>query len=516
MNNLFPVSIKGPSLEVYDAELAVQRWWTQGQRSCRPWFATPEPRVMTSRMNKWVCHYLPLVGLDIDIGNQHMLWASKSTLHFTSASQLATSDTTRKAQPLHQTKSKPKLGPNTGLGPSPKTGQSLIKTLAESEINSFFSSLPSPLREEEKNDEYLDWSFQRRIYDKKQAPPSDHQKLYFFQFSIFFFAFDMTASFYSRIFVALKASSVIATQQIIKRNKFSRIGAYKQTTPKGAHAKSNIDAANYMAPTITPIKDLEKNGDDMKTKVELLIMHIQKKLCKILDELEDIPNSLIVDRWLREEGGGGISCVIQDGKVFEKAGVNVSIVHGILPPPAVQQMRSRTVLNNLWILSYCKRGKKLISDNLPFFAAGISSVIHPRNPHVPTVHFNYRYFEVTDSDGKKHWWFGGGSDLTPTYLDEDDSCAESVIPSYIPIVKKNKDKGYSYADRQWQLLRRGRYVEFNLVYDRGTKFGLYTPGARYESILMSLPLHADGSLFHLPTVEPLLSSHSREGHKLPA
>jgi len=166
-----------------------------------------------------------------------------------------------------------------------------------------------------------------------------------------------------------------------------------------------------------------------------------------------------------------------------------------------------------------------------------------------------------ESSGKVRWWFGGGCDLTPYYLDEEDAkhfhstlksacdkhntkyyskfkawcddyfrikhrnisrgvggiffddvdspgpeecfkfvqeCGNSVIPSYIPIVKKNKDKGYGYAERQWQLIRRGHYAEFNLVYDRGTKFGLYTPGARYESILMSLPLNAKWEYMHSP------------------
>lgn len=182
---------------------------------------------------------------------------------------------------------------------------------------------------------------------------------------------------------------------------------------------------------------------------------------------------------------------------------------------------------------------------------------------MPTIHFNYRYFEVKNNDGTSQWWFGGGTDLTPYYLDENDakhfhqtlqkacdkhdpgyyakfkkwcddyffithrgerrgvggiffddldtpnqesafefvkSCAESVIPSYMPIVKKHKNDGYGYPERTWQLLRRGRYVEFNLIYDRGTKFGLYTPGARFESILMSLPLTARWEYMHEPKV----------------
>lgn len=242
-----------------------------------------------------------------------------------------------------------------------------------------------------------------------------------------------------------------------------------------------------------------------------------------------------------------MTCVLSDGDVFEKAGVNVSVVKGMLPQGAVQQMKAR--------------GKKLCEGELPFFAAGISCVIHPRNPYVPTIHFNYRYFELVEPDGTKTWWFGGGTDLTPYYYNEEDAehfhktlktacdvhdkslypkykkwcddyfkithrnetrgiggiffddvdkpsleecfdfettCAESVISSYIPLVKKHKNDNYGDRERQWQLIRRGRYVEFNLVYDRGTKFGLYTPGSRIESILMSLPTLARWEYMHEP------------------
>lgn len=305
------------------------------------------------------------------------------------------------------------------------------------------------------------------------------------------------------------------------------------------------DRTLYMAESVTDKAILEKNKKNMRARMELMILRMQGEVCRALQEIEG-DNNFTVERWQRSEGGGGISCVLQDGAVFEKAGVNVSVVYGMLPSGAAQQMRAR--------------GKKLKEGKLPFFAAGISSVIHPKNPNVPTVHFNYRYFEVEESDGNTQWWFGGGTDLTPSYLDTQDvehfhrtlkaacdkhhpeyykrfkawcddyffikhrgesrgvggiffddlegdqnttfkfvrGCAESVLPSYIPIVKKHRDDGYSYADRQWQLLRRGRYVEFNLVYDRGTKFGLLTPGARIESILMSLPLYAKWEYSHKP------------------
>lgn len=304
-------------------------------------------------------------------------------------------------------------------------------------------------------------------------------------------------------------------------------------------SRSRINTSKFMAQPITDVKILESNPDDMKSKMELMIMKIQEDFCRSLENEEYFGKKFKVDRWTRKEGGGGITCVLQDGEVFEKAGVNISVVSGKLPPGAVQQMKSR--------------GKKFSDGELPFFAAGISAVIHPKNPMVPTIHFNYRYFEVTEKDGKKQAWFGGGTDLTPYYLDEDDAkhfhktlkdacdehnvtyypkfknwcdkyfhithrnecrgiggiffddldepnneecfkfvttCAESVVPSYLPIVRKHKNDDYGEIQRKWQLLRRGRYVEFNLIYDRGTKFGLYTPGARYESILMSLPLTA--------------------------
>lgn len=311
-------------------------------------------------------------------------------------------------------------------------------------------------------------------------------------------------------------------------------------------AQNELDMKQFMAKPITNIKELKKKND-MRKRMELLVMKTQADFCKALEALEDPSYHFKVDRWIREEGGGGITCVLQDGVVFEKAGVNVSVVTGTLPPGAVQQMRAR--------------GKKMQEGSVPFFAAGVSAVIHPRNPMVPTIHFNYRYFEVENQDGSTQWWFGGGTDLTPYYLDEDDvkhfhstlktacdrhdrsyytkykkwcddyfliahrgerrgvggiffddldtpnqndafqfikSCAEAVIPSYIPLVEKHKNDAYGYAERQWQLLRRGRYVEFNLIYDRGTKFGLYTPGARYESILMSLPLSAKWQYMHEP------------------
>ncbi|XP_022361437.1 oxygen-dependent coproporphyrinogen-III oxidase, mitochondrial [Enhydra lutris kenyoni] len=304
----------------------------------------------------------------------------------------------------------------------------------------------------------------------------------------------------------------------------------------------------FMAPPVTDLRELRGRPSDMKTKMELLILETQAQVCQALAQV-DGGARFSVDRWERKEGGGGISCVLQDGHVFEKAGVSISVVHGNLSEEAAKQMRSRgKVLKT-------KDGK------LPFSAMGVSSVIHPKNPHAPTIHFNYRYFEIEEADGNKQWWFGGGCDLTPTYLNQEDaihfhrtlkeacdkhgpdlypkfkkwcddyffivhrgerrgiggiffddldspskeevfrfvqSCAQAVVPSYIPLVKKHHDDSFTPQEKLWQQLRRGRYVEFNLLYDRGTKFGLFTPGSRIESILMSLPLTARWEYMHSP------------------
>ncbi|TDG45958.1 hypothetical protein AWZ03_007678 [Drosophila navojoa] len=328
----------------------------------------------------------------------------------------------------------------------------------------------------------------------------------------------------------------------------STIASVTYAQAEAAKVNRKLNISKFMAEPITDSAVLLADQDNMRHRMELMIMEIQADFCRALESEEFNGQKFKVDRWLRKEGGGGVTCVLQDGDVFEKAGVNVSVVTGSLPPAAVQQMRSR--------------GKDLAENvKLPFFASGVSAVIHPRNPHVPTIHFNYRYFEVELPDGSKQWWFGGGTDLTPYYLDESDarhfhktlksacdehntsyypkfkkwcddyfhikhrnesrgiggiffddidepnqdgafkfvtSCARAVIPSYLPLVQKHKNEDYGTKEREWQLLRRGRYVEFNLIYDRGTKFGLYTPGARYESILMSLPLHARWEYMHEP------------------
>lgn len=282
---------------------------------------------------------------------------------------------------------------------------------------------------------------------------------------------------------------------------------------------------------------------------------IKEQQSKIVQELEAVDGGRFRrDTWERAEGGGGTSCVLQDGAVFEKAGVNTSVVYGTLPRPAIQRMRANH--------------KALDPDveSLEFFAAGLSLVLHPINPMAPTVHLNYRYFETANADGSPNaWWFGGGTDLTPNYLFDEDAihfhktikeacdahdknyysrfkawcddyfrvkhrnetrgvggiffddldeaekdqenlfsfvqdCAKAFLPSYLPILARRKDLPYSDPEIDWQQLRRGRYVEFNLVHDRGTSFGLNTPGARVESILMSLPRTAKWQYMHEPKV----------------
>ncbi len=274
---------------------------------------------------------------------------------------------------------------------------------------------------------------------------------------------------------------------------------------------------------------------EMREKMERMVRSVQDQICNAVAEVDG--TSFREESWEREGGGGGTSRVLQDGNVFEKAGVNVSVVYGTLSQEAASKMGG---------------GKSLGDADLDFFATGVSVVIHPRNPMAPTAHCNYRYFERGDGSKDGSWWFGGGADLTPSYLFEEDArhfhrvhkeacdrhdpefyprfkkwcdeyfyiphreecrgvggiffddlhdrdpgtlfafskeCAEAFVPAYVPLVEKRKDAEYTEAQERWRMLRRGRYVEFNLVYDRGTTFGLRT-GGRIESILMSLPLHA--------------------------
>lgn len=269
----------------------------------------------------------------------------------------------------------------------------------------------------------------------------------------------------------------------------------------------------------------------MKEKFYNYIEVLQDQITSKLQEI-DGTETFSEDVWERPEGGGGRTRVIENGAIFEKGGVNISAVHGKLPE-ALQRNFG-------------------VSD-ADFFACGLSLVIHPKSPMIPTVHANWRYFEMYDETGNiVTQWFGGGQDLTPYYLFDEDAihfhqvcknacdkhhpnfyplykktCDEyfwnthrneargvgglffdylketdefsmqdrydfvteignSFLNSYLPIVNKRKSMPYTTKQKTWQEIRRGRYVEFNLVHDRGTLFGLKTNG-RIESILMSLP-----------------------------
>ncbi|TDQ79402.1 oxygen-dependent coproporphyrinogen oxidase [Sphingobacterium yanglingense] len=279
----------------------------------------------------------------------------------------------------------------------------------------------------------------------------------------------------------------------------------------------------------------------LKEEIAESYQRIQDEICQALEAL-DGGAKFEEELWEREGGGGGRTRIIQNGNILEKGGVNFSAVHGKLP---------ETIKKAFGV------------DSEDFFATGVSIVIHPNNPHVPIIHMNIRYFELNDEVR----WFGGGIDLTPHYVQEDDaryfhqtlkdvcdrhkdsfyeefktwadnyffikhrnetrgiggvfydkltpektglsydeifafSCdlGRAFAPLYTELVNRHRDKTYTAAEKDWQLLRRGRYVEFNLVYDSGTRFGLETNG-RIESILMSLPAQANWFYNFTPTAD---------------
>jgi coproporphyrinogen III oxidase len=251
---------------------------------------------------------------------------------------------------------------------------------------------------------------------------------------------------------------------------------------------------------------------------------LQERIVAALEVVDR--KGFIRDSWQRAEGGGGTTCIVEDGQVFERGGVNLSRVHGRNLPPSASAARPQLA-------------------GRAFEAMGVSLVLHPRNPYCPTVHMNVRFFSAGDI-----WWFGGGMDLTPYYGFEDDArhfhatCRKALAPfgadlhpkfkrwcdeyfhlrhrneargiggiffddlaesssfdlaksvgdhlleAYVPILERRKDLPFGERERSFQAYRRGRYVEFNLVYDRGTLFGLQS-GGRTESILMSLPPRAE-------------------------
>jgi coproporphyrinogen III oxidase len=159
------------------------------------------------------------------------------------------------------------------------------------------------------------------------------------------------------------------------------------------------------APAESLVRAAEVGTDTMRTRFEAMIRAVQNEICGEIEALDGA--KFHEDAWVRDGGGGGISRVIQNGNIFEKAGVNVSVVYGTMPPEAVASASARGVTRDVGYQP---------GEPVPFFAAGISSVMHPRNPMAPTMHFNYRYFE-TD---RGLWWFGGGTDLTPALVYEDD------------------------------------------------------------------------------------------------
>ena len=268
---------------------------------------------------------------------------------------------------------------------------------------------------------------------------------------------------------------------------------------------------------------------DAVARVETFLRDLQERLCGALEQADGAAR-FAEDAWTRREGGGGRTRVLKDGAVFEQGGVNFSLVGGERLPPAASAHRPE-LAGRAWT------------------ALGVSLVLHPRNPYVPTTHLNVRYFEARKEGAAPAWWFGGGFDLTPYYpFDADvvhwhgaarDLCApfgddvyarykkwcdeyfylkhrdetrgvgglffddlnawefercfafmqavgNGFAGAYLPIVEKRRSTLFGEREREFQLYRRGRYVEFNLVYDRGTLFGLQS-GGRTESILMSLP-----------------------------
>jgi coproporphyrinogen III oxidase len=278
------------------------------------------------------------------------------------------------------------------------------------------------------------------------------------------------------------------------------------------------EEAKYMDTTNIDINSVKK-----------YLLNLQDVICEGLAQLDNQAN-FVTDEWQREQGGGGRTRVIGDGAIFEKGGVNFSHVMGDKLPESATAARPELT------------GRS-------FQAMGVSLVIHPKNPYIPTSHMNVRFFVAEKAGCEPVWWFGGGFDLTPYYgFDEDcihwhqvskDACAplgegayekykqwcdeyfyikhrneprgigglffddlnapgfeksfeftrsvaDSYLKAYVPIIKKRQDTQYGIREIEFQKMRRGRYVEFNLVYDRGTLFGLQT-GGRTESILMSLP-----------------------------
>lgn len=272
--------------------------------------------------------------------------------------------------------------------------------------------------------------------------------------------------------------------------------------------------------------ELPSNGIEL---VKNYLLNLQNEICGALEQIDE-KALFITDEWQRAQGGGGLTRVLANGGIFEKVGVNFSHVHGDQLPPSATAQRPE--------LAGCH-----------FDALGVSLVIHPHNPYIPTTHANVRFFIARNQKNEAFWWFGGGFDLTPFYPFQEDcihwhetakaacdpfgtdiyprfkkwcddyfflkhrqeargigglffddfnelgftesfglmkSIGDHFLKAYLPIVEARKNCTFTRQEKEFQLYRRGRYVEFNLVYDRGTLFGLQS-GGRTESILMSMP-----------------------------
>lgn len=270
--------------------------------------------------------------------------------------------------------------------------------------------------------------------------------------------------------------------------------------------------------------------------MEQLVFSMQERLCQAFTQVNG--TGFGADHWTRPDGSQGCTRVLQEGAVFEKIGVDATVMYGTMSPAMLQ----------------AATGHAPTTDDAPTFAmASLSLIVHPHNPMVPTTHANYRYFEFGDGRAPGSWWFGGGADLTPAYLFDADvrhfhqthkqvcdqydptfyprfkqecdeyfylphrgehrgvggirfdtlheqpadklyafvtDCAEAFLPAYLPIVEQRRDLPWTAEQKRWQQLRQGRYVEFNLIYDRGVVFGL-KGGVNVEAILTSLPLIAN-------------------------
>jgi coproporphyrinogen III oxidase len=282
-------------------------------------------------------------------------------------------------------------------------------------------------------------------------------------------------------------------------------------------------------------------SDDDVARIRTYLLGLQSQVVQSLEGVDG--GRFLRDEWARPEGGGGVSRLIENGAVIERGGVNFSHVLGSAMPPSATAQRPELA-------------------GASWQAMGVSLVMHPRNPYVPTTHLNVRFFVATPAEGEPVWWFGGGMDLTPYYGFEEDaihwhskaraallpfgadlypqfkahcdryfflkhrneprgiggtffddfnalefeqsfalmqSVGDHFVSGYLPILERRKNTEYGERERDWQLYRRGRYVEFNLVWDRGTLFGLQSNG-RTEAILMSMPPEVRWQYMRTPEV----------------